>query len=132
MTFAHAPCTYAVSMWFDHNNITGTFPTEIGKMPGLASFSLTNTTIHGTIPSEIGLLTGLRRLWLYGNKLHGSIPAEIGNLPILEVAEFYGNTLTGTMPKGACDAVAAATYEYKVLSADCGTVQCGSCCTQCY
>jgi hypothetical protein len=119
-------------MWFDHNNITGTFPTEIGRMPGLASFSMTNTTVHGTIPSEIGLLTGLRRLWLYGNNLHGTIPTEISNLPILEVAEFYGNMLTGSMPKGACDSVAAATYEYKVLSADCSTVQCDSCCTQCY
>lgn len=119
-------------MWLDHNNITGSFPTEIGKLTGLASFSLTNTTVHGTIPSEIGLLTGLRRMWLYGNNLHGEIPAELGNLPILEVAEMYGNNLEGTMPQGVCDAVAAATYDYKVLSADCGEVQCQDCCTQCY
>jgi hypothetical protein len=119
-------------MWFDHNNITGTFPTEIGKMTGLASFSLTNTTVHGTIPSEIGKLTGLRRLWLYGNSLHGTIPSEIGSLPILEVGEFYGNAFEGSMPAGACNAVASATYEYKELSADCGKVQCDSCCTTCY
>ena len=119
-------------MWFDHNNITGTFPTEIGKLTGLASFSLTNTTVQGTIPSEIGKLTGLRRMWLYGNHLHGTIPAELGNLPILEVVELYGNKLQGAMPPGTCQAVAKATYDYKVLSADCGSVNCQNCCTQCY
>ncbi|CAB9513341.1 expressed unknown protein [Seminavis robusta] len=120
------------SMWFDHNNITGTFPTEMGKLTGLASFSLTNTTVRGTIPTEIGALTGLRRMWLYGNNLHGTIPTQLGNLPILEVAEMYGNNLEGSMPQGACEAIAAATYDYKVLSADCGKVQCQNCCTQCY
>lgn len=120
------------SMWFDHNNITGTFPDEIGKLTGLASFSLTNTTVRGTIPTEIGLLTGIRRMWLYGNHLHGEIPAELGNLQSLEVLELYGNRLQGTMPQGACQSVAQATYDYKVLSADCGEVVCGNCCTQCY
>jgi hypothetical protein len=124
--------TFKVSMWLDHNNITGTFPTEVGKLTGLASFSVTNTTVRGTIPSEIGRLTGLRRLWLYGNLLHGEIPAELGNLPALEVVELYGNKLEGTMPQGTCDAVKAASYEYKVLSADCEKVQCANCCTQCY
>lgn len=119
-------------MWFDHNNVTGSFPTEIGRLTGMASFSLTNTTVHGTIPSEIGLLTGLRRLWLYGNRLHGEIPSELGQLPILEVVEVYGNTLEGTMPAGVCQSVQKATYDYKVLSADCGQVQCQDCCTQCY
>lgn len=118
-------------MWLDHNNITGTFPTQIGKLTELASFSLTNTTVHGTIPTEIGLLTGLRRAWFYGNNLRGEIPAELGNLPILEVCELYGNELTGTIPQGTCDAVKAATYEYKVLSADCDEIAC-DCCTQCY
>lgn len=120
------------SAWFDHNNITGTFPTEIGKLTGLASFSLTNTTVGGTIPTEVGNLSGLRRLWLYGNNLHGSIPSQLGDLPILEVVELYGNNLEGTMPLGTCNAVAQASYDYKVLSADCGKVKCQNCCTQCY
>ena len=80
----------------------------------------------------MGLLTGLRRLWLYGNNLKGEIPAELGNLPILEVVEMYGNDLEGSVPQGICDAVSAATYDYKVLSADCEQVQCQDCCTQCY
>lgn len=118
-------------MWLDHNNITGTLASEIGKLTGLASFSLTNTTVKGTIPTEVGQLTGLRRAWFYGNKLSGEIPTELGNLPLLEVVELYGNDLVGAMPQGTCDAVAAATYDYKVLSADCNEVDCG-CCTQCY
>lgn len=134
--FAHAIKTAnwpnIFSAWFDHNNITGTFPTEIGKLTGLASFSLTNTTVRGTIPTEVGNLSGLRRLWLYGNHLHGTIPAELGNLPILEVVELYGNDLEGAMPAGTCNAVSQATYDYKVLSADCGKVNCQGCCTQCY
>lgn len=123
----HANWPNMFSLWLDHNNITGSFPTEIGKLTGLASFSLTNTTVYGTIPTEIGLLTGLRRMWLYGNNLHGEIPAELGALPILEVAEMYGNRFEGTMPQGVCDAIQSASYDYKVLSADCDTVQCQDC-----
>jgi len=121
-----------VSLWLDHNNITGTFPTEIGNLAEMASFSLTNTTVSGPIPTEMGLLTGLRRLWLYGNKLEGEIPAELGQLPILEVVEMYGNNLEGAMPQGVCDAIASADYEYKILSADCAEVTCQDCCTQCF
>jgi len=120
------------SLWLDHNNITGTFPTEIGNLAEMASFSLTNTTVSGPIPTEMGLLTGLRRLWLYGNKLEGEIPAELGQLPILEVVEMYGNNLEGAMPQGVCDAIASADYEYKILSADCAEVTCQDCCTQCF
>ena len=104
-------------------------------MKGLASLSITNATLTGTIPSEIGRITGLRRLWLYSNELTGTIPEAIGNLNQLEVFEVHHNNLGGSMPNGVCASVAGSTYAYKSLTSDCKSqVQCTEkeCCTECF
>jgi len=123
------------AMWLDGNDITGTIPTEIGLMSGLASFSIANSTLTGTIPEEIGNLKQLRRLWLFNNKLTGTIPKTMDNLQLLEVVELHGNKLEGNMPGGVCVAVENSDYEYKSLTSDCKkAVECDtpSCCTECF
>jgi len=120
------------SLWLDGKNITGLFPSEIGKLTDLASLSITDSSIAGPIPTELGRLTELRRGWFYGNGLTGEIPAELGNLDQLEIMELHGNNLEGDIPQGICDAVANAGYEFKKLSIDCDKVDCDDCCTSCY
>jgi len=121
-------------MWLDGNDVTGSIPTEIGLMTGLASFSLANATLTGSIPDEIGNLNQLRRLWLFNNQLSGSIPQALNNLELLEVVELHGNKLVGDMPQGVCSAVDKSDYEFKSLTSDCvSEVTCSSsCCTQCF
>jgi len=122
-------------MWLDGNAITGTIPTEIGLMTGLASFSAANATLTGTIPEEIGNLNQLRRLWLFNNGLSGNIPEALNKLDLLEVVELHGNKLKGDMPQGVCSAVDNSDYEYKSLTSDCKkAVTCATpeCCTQCF
>lgn len=122
------------AMWLDGNDVTGSIPTEIGLMTGLASFSLANATLTGSIPDEIGNLNQLRRLWLFNNQLSGSIPQTLNNLELLEVVELHGNNLVGDMPQGVCSAVDKSEYEYKSLTSDCvSEVTCSnSCCTKCF
>jgi len=123
------------AMWLDGNAITGTIPTEIGLMTGLASFSAANATLTGTIPEEIGNLNQLRRLWLFNNGLSGNIPEALNKLDLLEVVELHGNKLKGDMPQGVCSAVDNSDYEYKSLTSDCKkAVTCATpeCCTQCF
>ena len=111
---------------------TGTLPSQIGQLESLFFLHLNDNSFTGTIPTELGSITGLRRAWMYGNHLHGTVPTELGNLKILEVFEIYGNKLEGTVPQGVCDSIAAATYDYKNLAADCKKVSCEGCCTTCY
>lgn len=123
------------AMWLDGNDVSGTIPTEIGLMTGLASFSLANSTLTGKIPDEIGNLNQLRRLWLFNNELTGTIPEALSKLELLEVVELHGNKLKGDMPDGVCTAVGKSDYEYKSLTSDCKkAVDCATpdCCTECF
>jgi len=119
------------AVWLDTNIVQGGIPTTIGNHTALASISITNASLTGTLPSELGELTGLRRVWLYTNQLQGSIPQTLAQNTNLEVLELYQNRLTGTMPAGVCTTIKNSNYEFKVLSADCSSVTCTDCCTQC-
>jgi Leucine-rich repeat (LRR) protein len=123
-----------VAVWLDKNDITGSIPTEIGLLTGLASISITNSSLTGSIPTEMGNLHALQRLWLYSNKLTGNIPAELANLDNLEVFEVHNNNIVGSMPNNICDAIDKSEYNYKSLTSDCKSeVSCDAkCCTQCF
>lgn len=119
-----------VELWVDSNPlITGTIPTEIGLVSGLASISVSNCNLHGQIPSEIGVLSHMEQMWFNGNWFTGSIPTEFGNLPKLQILGFENNNITHvSMPQEICD------LDLVALSADCGGayswVDC-DCCTCC-
>ena len=66
-----------------------------GRVVGL---DLPQNELSGTIPSELGRLTNLRWLSLYGNQLSGEIPPELGNLATLESLELSNNQLSGKIP----------------------------------
>lgn len=128
------PSFYAVALWLDGNDISGSIPPQIGAATNLASVSISGCKLTGKIPSEMGSLLNLRRLWLYENQLTGQIPLSLEKLPKLEVLELHKNKMTGSMPQGVCNTFSRVNYDFKALTSDCnGAVSCSqSCCTKCY
>ena len=117
-------------LWLDNNTFTGTIPSEIGRLTGLASLSFSDCGLDGTIPSEIGLLTNMQQMWLFGNRLVAPLPTELGSLSQLRIFQVEGNAINGTMPLQVCSLRNNQTGLVS-LGADCHTtVQC-TCCTCC-
>ena len=122
-------------IWLDNNpNLAGSIPTEIGKLSGLASLSITNCGIIGTLPSELGNLAEMQQMWLSGNYIIGSVPSEIGSLKKLRIFQTEDNYISGDMPSDVCDLFGADNLTGLIaLGADCeppGEVRC-TCCTCC-
>eukprot|EP00940_MAST-03C_sp_MAST-3C-sp2_P001049 g1049.t1 len=77
--------------------LTGTLPTELGRMSDLVSLNVSEHAINGTIPSELGRLSSLASLDLSHNHLTGRLPAEL--LPSgLSVLILSDNYLRGGLP----------------------------------
>jgi len=103
-------------------NISGTLPTEIAKMPYIQSLSMMWNKMYGTLPPEIAsmkyllnielhfnMFTGtiplswyearaLQRINTASNFLSGSVPIEIGLLRTLKGYFNFDNAITGTIP----------------------------------
>ena len=82
------------------NQLTGSIPTEIGRLINLEALLLYDNDFRGRIPSELGKLVKLRNLSLHVNKLSGQIPKEIGFLTSLTKLYLWGNCLGGKLPPG--------------------------------
>ena len=81
------------------NAVSGTIPTQIGRLSNLLTFNMENNTLSGTIPAEIGNMTSLQRWVLPDNKLSGSIPDSFAGMNMsLETWDTFGNKLTGDLP----------------------------------
>jgi Leucine-rich repeat (LRR) protein len=80
------------------NQLTGSIPTEVGKLTSLVDLSLEECAFFGAIPSELGHLRDLEQLWLYDNDLSSSIPSELGLLKAAKIIALDVNQLTGTVP----------------------------------
>jgi len=82
-----------------HNiGMTGTLPSEIGKLHHVEKMIMSHNAIGGTIPPEIGNLVNANRLSFAMNNLHGTIPESMGNLASVKHLVFSSNSLTGTLP----------------------------------
>ena len=88
----------------EHRGLTGTLPSEIGRLTELRRLKLGNqgggpfNSLTGPIPPELGELKKLEILKLGFNHLSGSIPPELGGLESLRVLILGGNQLTGPIP----------------------------------
>ena len=80
------------------NSLTGGIPAELSNLTKLINLQLNNNSLIGSIPAGLGNLTNLTRLWLANNALSGSIPAELGNLTNLIDFSLYNNSLSGSIP----------------------------------
>ena len=63
------------------NNLTGSLPAEIFKLPRLISFSAGENQLTGTIPEGAAYLMENNQLDLSGNDFSGDLPADIVNHP---------------------------------------------------
>ena len=80
------------------NSLSGSIPTELGKLSELVFLVLNDNALTGSIPEGLGNLSRLRGLFLYQNQLTGSIPGSFGNLAALESLWLQENGLTGSTP----------------------------------
>ena len=110
------------SLFFYHNQLNGSIPSELGNLPNLLvlrldgnqligsipaeiasnssiwDLELNNNLLSGSIPAELGAMSNLEYLDLSDNQLSGRIPSALGNLSILEVLHLNNNQLTGSIP----------------------------------
>ncbi|KAJ3696723.1 hypothetical protein LUZ61_000428 [Rhynchospora tenuis] len=87
------------TLLLDHMLLNGTIPKEIGNLFKLELLVLSNNMISGPIPHTFANLTKLEQLILNNNALQGNIPLELSNMLVLETLEFSNNKLTGKIPK---------------------------------
>ncbi|RDY13855.1 putative LRR receptor-like serine/threonine-protein kinase, partial [Mucuna pruriens] len=86
---------HVVGIFLKLQNLTGTLPPELIRLPYLEEIDLTRNYLNGTIPIEWGS-SNLHRISLLGNRLTGPIPREIANITtleslVLEFNQFYGD-----------------------------------------
>ena len=124
-TWYGVKCTNGVSsLDFDANNLGGTLPMELAKLPSLQEIHAYVNQISGTIPIQLGSLSNLTLLDLENNNFSGpfffpelfqlastlttlrgsynsfsgSIPTEIGLMTQLQQIWISNNRITGTIP----------------------------------
>jgi hypothetical protein len=77
--------------------------------------------LTGTIPSEFGRLVSLNWFGISENQLSGTIPSELGRTA-LQFFDFGRNSITGTVDELFCTGNRSVE-----LAADCDEVDCGCC-----
>ena len=61
------------------NTFTGTIPDNLDKLQNLEYFLVENNNLEGTLPTCLARMPKLIGLELYGNRLSGEIPEEVAN-----------------------------------------------------
>ena len=85
---------------FAYNNMhSGQIPSELGNLPILEVFNVAINNLSGTLPTEIGRVSSLRRFRYFDNKgISGTVPSELTSLPLLEDIWFHHTQLGGPLP----------------------------------
>ena len=77
-------------------------PSEIGSLRSLQFWRLKGTPqtnqVSGTIPSEFGKLQRLSEFMMESNRLSGTLPLQLGSMRALERFQVQDNTISGTIP----------------------------------
>ncbi|WJX67811.1 hypothetical protein P8452_52247 [Trifolium repens] len=97
-SFANATVCHIVSIVLKSQNLSGTLPTEIVKLPYLQQIDFSNNYLNGTIPPQWGSIINLVNISLIGNRLTGPIPKEIGKITTLQKLILKFNQLSGNLP----------------------------------
>ncbi|CAI9771196.1 unnamed protein product [Fraxinus pennsylvanica] len=80
------------------NRLTGSFPSDLCKLPNLTAIELGPNKFSGPIPQEVEKCQKLQRLDLSGNQFTSELPKEIGNLSQLVSFNVSSNLFTGRIP----------------------------------
>lgn len=103
--------------------MTGSLPTELGRLTNLGTLGLPQNRLDGTIPTELVQLTRLKDLVLENNFLTGEVP--VLNSDALELVQVGLNDLTGSIPDEICNQPSLVH-----ITVDCEELVC-TCCTDC-
>ncbi|XP_038689995.1 probable leucine-rich repeat receptor-like serine/threonine-protein kinase At3g14840 [Tripterygium wilfordii] len=96
-TYSNNTVCHVTNILLKAQNLQGSLPPDLSRLPYLEELDLTRNYLNGTIPKEWGS-TKLVTISLLGNPLTGPIPKEIGNISTLTslVVEFC--QLSGSLP----------------------------------
>jgi len=78
--------------------LTGTIPTEIGRLFKLDHVNFAVNNLSGSIPIALRNCTSLRQLVIRRNKLSGPIPSVLGLMRSLSSLSLSDNSLSGHIP----------------------------------
>ncbi|XP_052726263.1 probable leucine-rich repeat receptor-like serine/threonine-protein kinase At3g14840 isoform X2 [Vigna angularis] len=95
--FANATICHVVSIVLKSQNLSGTLPSELVRLPYLQEIDLTRNYLNGTIPSQWGSVN-LVNISILGNRVTGPIPKELGNITTLKSLVVEFNQLSGELP----------------------------------
>jgi hypothetical protein len=83
----------------ENTNLTGSIPSEIGRLTRIESLKLDMNKLNGTLPTELGNLVNMDlSLALQSNEFVGTIPSELGRLTRVDELALHQNSLTGPLP----------------------------------
>jgi len=111
--------------------MTGTLPSELGRLTQLFILQLFENLMTGTLPSELGMLSNITDLILDLNQFTGSVPTELGLLLDLWSFSIVGTNITGSLDNIFCNRSSQVMDLYADCLGDPPEVEC-SCCNYCY
>ncbi|PKU64647.1 LRR receptor-like serine/threonine-protein kinase RPK2 [Dendrobium catenatum] len=87
-----------------NNNLSGSFPSDIGNLLSLLYIDLRRNNLNGTVTNQLGTLKHVEVILLGGNYLSGTIPVQLGELTSLKLLDLSRNSLSGSIPSSLADA----------------------------
>ena len=83
-----------------YNELTGTIPSELGRLSFLRTLYLGRNNLVGTVPKELGMIQPVASISLQYNQLTGEIPeADLYRIPTLRFLQLEGNLFRGKIKK---------------------------------
>jgi len=115
----------------DFNQLTGSLPTQLFTLVNMTQLDLNNNRFQGRI-GGMENFSRLEFLQLHSNGFTGTVPEQVGTLGLLTTFTLHQTNFSGVVPLGLCDLVVDGTL--MSLIADCDGVdpeiEC-ECCTDC-
>jgi len=90
------------------NFLSGSLPTQVGRLSSMQYFWIDNNRLSGTLPTQIGSLSALIQLWGYNNSFVGAMPPSLCGLVAgnLSDCELQANLFTCPLPTCATECAA--------------------------
>ncbi|KAJ4726505.1 putative Kinase [Melia azedarach] len=96
-SYANDTLCHVVSIRLEAQNLQGSLPPELARLPFLQQIDLTRNYLNGTLPPEWGSLP-LVNISLALNRITGPIPKSFANISTLTSFIVHYNQLSGVLP----------------------------------
>ncbi|KAG2677680.1 hypothetical protein I3760_12G108500 [Carya illinoinensis] len=93
------------------NYLNGSIPSAWGSMQQLVTISLYVNRVTGSIPRDLAKIKTLRSLTVAFNKLYGNLPPELGTMSSLETLSLSSNNFTGELPPSFANLTSLQDFE---------------------